>query len=206
MKMPSDWGSRDVLVGTLRTKEQRDVALGCGFYHIPADLLKDVEHITMVAIYQSRRLFGRDAGIWWYGKVKATRVVPRCKITQIPKETDIPYCVLEVERWLPLPRPVLPGEKGVIANLTTRYQLMNSRQVTELFLQNTEDYALFGKLRGLGEKRLPIWGFRFGGWRVRRFFRRIIMTGEGRTLRFTADQLRNTPCAVMEEMGRTKME
>lgn len=204
--MPSDWGGRDVLVGTLRTKEQLDVALSCGFYHIPADFLKNAEGIAYVAIYQSRRLFGKDAGIWWYGKVKATRVVPRYEITQIPKETDIPYCVLEVERWLPLPRPVLPGEKGVIANLTTRYQLMNSRQVTELFLQNTEDYALFGKLRGLGEKRLPIWGFQFGAWRVRRFFRRVIVTGEGRTLRFSADQLRYTPCAVMEEMQKAEAE
>ena len=68
--MKVDWENRDVLVGSLRSKAQLDVALRHNFYHIPASQFPESAFpIHYVAIYQSKNFFGPEAGIRYYGFV-----------------------------------------------------------------------------------------------------------------------------------------
>ena len=64
-----DWSRRDVLVGTLRSKEQLDICLEHNFYYVPAERVEKHLPIRYAAIYQTRNIFGKDAGIVYYGEV-----------------------------------------------------------------------------------------------------------------------------------------
>ena len=69
-----DWSVRDVLVGSLRDREQLKIALEHNFYHVPSRQLgEDDLPIRYVAIYQSRNIFGTEAGIRYYGEVTKLR-------------------------------------------------------------------------------------------------------------------------------------
>lgn len=193
------WEGRTVLVGALRTAEQLDVALCCGFYHIPLDLLGDAEGITHVAIYQSHRFFGNGAGIWWYGRVKKSLVLPRRAIREIPKDSDIAYLRLEVERWLPLPRPILPGAQGLVAEMTTLYQLLHSRELAQMLLEGPEEFFLYDRLWKLCRRRLSLGYGRCGPYRVRLAGRMIsLRRGRGRPVRFPAADFRTAPGKTLE--------
>lgn len=49
-----DWNKRDVLVGTLKNREQLDICLSNKFYHIPASRIEDEDlPVHYVAIYQT---------------------------------------------------------------------------------------------------------------------------------------------------------
>ena len=75
-----------VLVGALASAGQLYVSLSHNFYHTPAALVGDgYKSIKYVAIYQSRRFFGADAGVRYWGKVASARRVPRHEITEIDK-------------------------------------------------------------------------------------------------------------------------
>ncbi len=66
-----DWNVRDVLIGSVRSKEDLEVFLEQRFYSLPGRILGKVEKpIHWVALYQPRSgHFGSEAGIRWYGEV-----------------------------------------------------------------------------------------------------------------------------------------
>lgn len=194
------WGDREVLVGVLRSREQLDVVLSCGFYHIPAELLKEAEAVRWVAVYQSRRFFGSEAGIWWYGKVRRMEVLPRYRIREIPKESEVPYCRLEVERWLPMARPVLPGDEGFVCFLTTRYQLASGTNIPGLMIEDREEFRFYERLmdwagRGSGPKRYAF-PLRWGSLRLRLRRGAITVRRDGESLaELTTGELLQKPAA-----------
>lgn len=195
-RLETSWGDREVLVGSLRTKEQLNVNLGCRFYHMPADAVPDADHIRYVAIYQSRRFFGPMAGVEWYGRVKKYTLLPRNRIREIPREKDTLYCRFDVEKWIPLEKPILPKERGFVHLRTTLFQLHNSREIPELTLESPEQFRLYGRLRSLTEKDWwkPGNSFRWGACRVR--LRRgevIVSRGGQRVSAFSAAEYRLRP-------------
>lgn len=72
-----DWSCRDVLVGTLRSKEQLEVCLDHNFYYAPAERVEKHLPIRYIAIYQTINFFGKDAGIVHYGAVGNYRIASR---------------------------------------------------------------------------------------------------------------------------------
>lgn len=79
---------KNVLVGALgRTaKQQLEASLANHHYHIPLQQITDHRQLTQieyVALYQSMKQFGSEAGIRYYGRVQEWKVLHRREITYI---------------------------------------------------------------------------------------------------------------------------
>ncbi len=143
-----DWENRDVLVGSLRNKEQLEVALQYRFYHIPASQLPESAFpIHYVAIYQSKNFFGPEAGIRYYGVVTKCIPVKRNQIYELPKNSLEDYYRLEVKEWKQLGRVVAPKEFGQVRCLTNLFLLEHSTEYPELLLRSKEEYRLYTELK-----------------------------------------------------------
>lgn len=161
------WDKRDVMVGVLHDAAQLDANAAHRFYHIPAKLLAcppgDIGH---VALYQSKRLFGKAAGIRLYGRVGRCDLVPRGEIHEIPARGDPgePYFRFGVAEWETLPRPIRAvGLAPGVSVLTTLFLLRNSRNFPELYIRTLRQWELYSLLRAAaartsrngGSERIP---------------------------------------------------
>ena len=146
-----DWSIRDVMVGALSHVEQLECCKQHLFYHIPVSRLDEkVFPIRYVALYQSKRLFGRNAGIRLYGEVTKCMLVKRSDIYEIPKISDELYYRFEVKEWKILSRPIMPKEAGFgVRLLTNMFLLQHSLEVPELLISSEVEYRLYSELKRL---------------------------------------------------------
>ena len=142
-----DWSRRDVLVGTLRSRGQLDICLEHNFYYVPAERVEKHLPIRYAAIYQTRNLFGKDAGIVYYGEVGNYKVVRRSEITEIPGNSDELYYRFEIVKWDKLSRPIQPKEIGGVVLFTNLFLLEHSTYVSDLVLGSEEEYRFYTELR-----------------------------------------------------------
>jgi len=122
-----------VLIGSLSSASQLSVCLSDGFYHIPAVIAgEDYRRIEYVAIYQSRRFFGAAEGVRYYARVRTSTVLPRYKITEIPRQSNMPYVRFELDEWQTLPLPIVPKGKGITSARCTLSRLISSDNMHQL--------------------------------------------------------------------------
>jgi predicted component of viral defense system (DUF524 family) len=87
------FSKREVLVGSLKNKEQLEINLKYNFYHIPKKNINLAKNnVEYIALYQSKNKFEEDGGILWYGKIKDMKLVKRSEIHEIPKIDESLYC------------------------------------------------------------------------------------------------------------------
>ncbi len=143
----------NVLVGPLRNKAQLKVALDHGFYHMPyKNVGKKGISFKYIAIYQSVRDFGKDAGISYYGEIKQWEIVKRREITEIPRNSDELYVKFIVEEWKVLPNPIKPKEYGVRSHIyTNKHLLLNAEYLPELCIKSPEEYRLYLELKRVSD-------------------------------------------------------
>ena len=168
-----DWNQRDVLIGTMKRKEQMDACLAHRFYYVPVSTLSEGRlPIHEVALYQSKSLFGKDAGIEYYGEVLSIEKVKRCEISEIPKDSDALYYRINVKEWIRLGRKIEVKEIGVTKiAFTNHFLLKHCTQVSELFIQSEAAFRFLVELkRKTSEAALiddeNITGFEFEGYKV----------------------------------------
>ena len=143
-----DWLTRDVLVGSTRDQNQLAICLQHKFYHIPVKELRESDlPIRTVALYQSKTLFGVNAGIRYYGDVVSCTKVLRKDITEIPRDSSDLYYRLEIKEWKELQKPIKPKELGFVKLFTNRFLLEHSSEVPELNLKSEEEYRLYYELK-----------------------------------------------------------
>ncbi len=144
-----DWDVRDVLVGTLHNKDQLPVCLDHKFYYVPAANIPDKDFpIHYIAIYQSKNLFGTDAGIKYYGEVTTCSPVSRDKITETPSDNKDLYYRFDIKEWKELPKPI--AVKGVwirTLKFTNLFLLEHSSEAHELSIRSEEEYRLYTELK-----------------------------------------------------------
>ena len=108
------------------------------YYYVPAKSVTD-EALTVdfIALYQSRTLFGKDAGIRYYGRVSEARELLRKEINFPMRKGngEEKYYAFRVESWKTLPITV-----GV------RFDTVYKPRLTNIFLLEhcIESYELFG--------------------------------------------------------------
>lgn len=145
-----DWNQRDVLVGALRNRAQLDTCLKYKFYHIPASKIRDADlPIHYVAIYQSINIFGREAGIRYYGEVTKTSAVKRRDIREIPKNSDEAYYRFEIKEWKELNIPLVAKEVRDFPFFTNMFLLQHCPDVPDLHISSEEEYRLYIEVRRL---------------------------------------------------------
>lgn len=111
----ADTESADTLVGSLRNSQQLDVCLSMNFYHVPkAQLSADITKLRFVAIYQSNRFFGGNAGIRYIGRITEIKELPRKEIAEIPKNSDELYYKFIVNGWKKLDNAIKPARTTMI--------------------------------------------------------------------------------------------
>ncbi|WP_278886083.1 restriction endonuclease-like protein [Ruthenibacterium lactatiformans] len=146
-----DWSVRDVLIGTLSSRQQLNVCLNHRFYHIPAARLKDSEFpVRYVAIYQSKTLFGAEAGVQYYGEVTKCVPVRRGEITEIqarPGTENELYYRFEIKEWKHLSKPIAAKEMGFVKSFTNLFLLEHSAEMPELWIHSEEEYRLYSELK-----------------------------------------------------------
>ena len=147
-----DWNQRDVLVGALRNRAQLDTCLKYKFYHIPASKIRDADlPIHYVAIYQSINIFGREAGIRYYGEVTKTSAVKRRDIREIPKNSDEAYYRFEIKEWKELNIPLVAKEVRDFPFFTNMFLLQHCPDVPDLHISSEEEYRLYIEVRRLAD-------------------------------------------------------
>ena len=143
-----DWDTRDVLVGGLGNRRQLEINLRHRFYHIPARQIRETDlPVRTVALYQSKRLFGTNAGVRYYGDVIRCTLVRRRDISESPKESDDLYYRLDVKEWKELSKPIQPKEIPLLNLFTNRFLLEHCSEVPELKLRSEEEYRLYHELK-----------------------------------------------------------
>ena len=143
-----DWNTRDVLIGDLRSKAQLQACLEHDFYHVPVSQIKDENlPIRYIALYQSRGLFGTEAGIRYYGEVKRCTKVRRRDIHFIPSESNEWYYFMEVKEWKTLSKPIAIKERSMGRQFTNMFLLEHSSEAPELSIRTEAEYRLFSELK-----------------------------------------------------------
>ncbi len=145
---------KNVLVGVLRNTSQLGRCLRGRFYHIPTDQVPgyNLDAVKYVAIYQSKRFFGDDAGIRYYGEVESYEIVKRKSIREIKSDSEEDYVYFKISSWHELDTPVKAKEWGFVGFLTSFYLLENSEELPELFIDSKEEYKVYHALVDLVKK------------------------------------------------------
>lgn len=140
---------RNVLIGILKNKEQYAININNKFYHMPKKSVNLVKNnIKYIALYKSKNIFGEDAGITCYGKVKEINVVQRKEIAEIPKASDELYCRFEIEEWVKLPHKIISNGFSLRRSMYTTFYLLNKADtLEELCIKNKEEFRLWMELK-----------------------------------------------------------
>ena len=155
-----DYKDRCVLVGVVRNTYQFEVLLREKFYHIPISQVNECQFpVKYIAIYQSKRFFGKKAGIRYFGEVESCSTVKRCAIKEIPKDSQEKYLYFKIKRWQLLDRAIEAKDMELTAFSTTLYLLKKSYDSSELVLRNREEHLfykeLLKKVKRLVKSRTP---------------------------------------------------
>ncbi len=142
-----DYKDRCVLVGVVRNTYQFDVLLRERFYHIPISQVNECQFpVKYIAIYQSKRFFGKNAGIRYFGEVKSCSTVKRSNIHEIPKDSDEKYLYFKIKKWKLLDEAVEAREMEFTAFSTTLYLLNKSYDSAELLFRTREEHLFYREL------------------------------------------------------------
>ena len=143
-----DWRTRDVLIGDLKYGDQLGACLEGRFYYVPASQIKDEDlPIRYVALYQSKRMFGAESGIRYYGEVRKCTQRRRRDIPYRRRDSDEWYYYLEVKEWKTLSKPIAVKERGMGRQFTNLFLLEHSSEAPELGIRSEAEYRLFTELK-----------------------------------------------------------
>ena len=107
----SEYGDRCVLVGVLRNPKQFELSIRKKFYHIPINQVNECSFpVKYIALYQSKRFFGKNSGIRYVGEVESCTTVKRSKILEIPKDSDEKYLYFKIKKWVLLDKKIKAKE------------------------------------------------------------------------------------------------
>ncbi|MBQ7875168.1 MAG: hypothetical protein IJ306_08455 [Oscillospiraceae bacterium] len=141
----------EVLIGTVKNKNQFEVNFSEKFYHIPEAVVpKNMLPVEYIALYLPSGTFGDGEGcIEYYGKVAETKLVKRGEIEFIPsRNPDMTYYKFEVEEWQKLDSPIIRECGGIYAKaFTSLEKLLSAKKLSDIV--NTER-AVAKKIRNRG--------------------------------------------------------
>ncbi len=146
-----DWSCKDALVGSVASKEQFLDNIKRRYYYVPANYLNGRLPIRHIALYQSSKMFGDDAGIRYYGEVIEAKRLKRneIKFPSKHKNDDAVYYAFLVNEWKQLPKAIDVKDEGVYGpRFTNLFLLQNCTQSYELFsITSEEQYRLLYELK-----------------------------------------------------------
>ncbi|MEN8075348.1 restriction endonuclease-like protein [Clostridioides difficile] len=136
------YANRNVLVGSLRNREQLEVNLRNSFYHTKCTNVNLMEReVKYVALAQSKKSFGEDAGILYFGKVNDIELIRRSEIKELPSDSDKMYLRFNIEEWYRLSSKIqVQGYQVRKIMYTTEYLIMNAGSIEELCIKERDEF------------------------------------------------------------------
>ena len=141
-----DWSVRDVIVGTVRTKEQLQFNLNGRGYYVPARYISDNQlPIRYIALYEKD--LGSDSGIKRFGEVLTTQKIRRKRIPIPMRSNTDPeefYYYFTVRKWEQLPQVIaLQDTAKGRPRFTNKFLLDHCTKSYQLFsISSEEEYRL----------------------------------------------------------------
>ncbi len=134
--------NRNVLVGNVKGIVQLEKSLENNFYHVPKSNTNLIRNkIDYVALLQSKKYFGDESGIVYYGKIESIEEVKRSDIKEIPRNSDEIYYLIKIEHWNKLHKKIeVVGESIRRPEYTSEFLLNNSRILSELRIKTKDEY------------------------------------------------------------------
>ncbi|MCK8825396.1 restriction endonuclease-like protein [Fuchsiella alkaliacetigena] len=151
---------QNVLVGSLRNKEQLELLFEKKYYHTPCTRVNlEDRQLKYVAIYQSKKKFSKNSGVRYYGRIKNWEVKKRKEI-DIPltkANGEQPYYLFSVEEWQELDRSIKPEGYGVSGShiYTNDMLLFKAKTVPELSIKSLKEWRVWLELSRL-KKNLEV--------------------------------------------------
>ncbi|MCD4712177.1 MAG: restriction endonuclease-like protein [Clostridiales bacterium] len=149
-----DFTERNVLIGSLRNPQQLQVCLNYNFYHLP---LKNIDInnrcIRYVALSQSKKQFGQEAGIQYYGEVSKFEIVNRSEIKEIQSNSDELYVRIKIKKWEMITPKIQIRDFNVITSMYTSYFLLkNTKFISELCIKSMEEFYIWQELSRIHDR------------------------------------------------------
>lgn len=145
-----DWDKRDVLVGKVNNQEELDAFIHNNFYYIPCNKInKNDFPIHYVALYQPKNVFGDNSGVQVYGEVLRTAKMERSSIKELSSDKDELYYKFAIKEWTQLQRDIAVKERADDIMFTNMFLLQHSFNISDLRLQNEEEYRLYVEVKRL---------------------------------------------------------
>ena len=143
-----DWSVKDVMVGTVRTKEQLQFNLEKKWYYVPARFITDdVLPIRYIALHEEG--IGTESGIKVYGEVLETRRMKRSAIpTPTKSDPNEMYYCFRVREWVELDATITikDSAKGK-PRFTNKLLLDTCTESYQLFeIESEADYRLMQEI------------------------------------------------------------
>lgn len=144
-----DWSVRDVMVGTVRSKEQLDFNMDKKGYYVPAKYITDDDlPIRYIALHEEG--IGGESGIKVVGEVLTAQKLKRGKIpvSMSRNNADETYYYFTVRSWQPLDKTIAikDSSKGK-PRFTNKLLLDTCTQSYQLFeITTEEEYRLMQEL------------------------------------------------------------
>ncbi len=152
----ADWIKEEVLVGSLSSLGQWEECFKKKYYYVPVSALYENYHqVEYIAIYQSKNLFGKEAGIRYYGEVIEVSIMPRIEINNpVGRTHPNAKCYrFTIKEWKKLSSKIEFERDWVYRpRYSNSFLLHNSKSTFELFnIRSESDYRLVYELRRIQE-------------------------------------------------------
>lgn len=169
---------RNLLVVTVKSKEQLEINLKNNFYYMPvSQFLHPICDCEYLAVYQSATIFGEASGILYFGEIEDVRMVRRNEILEIPKDSDEKYLRFSV-KWKTRDHKI-KADCAVRAFAETSYEIFkNAENVSELYFRGYEEYKTFIFLKDIF-KNVKIFGNENGIYEIKADNFRLELNGFG---------------------------
>lgn len=151
-----DWSVRDVMVGTVRTKEQLQFNLNGRGYYVPARYISDNQlPIRYIALYEKD--LGSESGIKRFGEVLTTQKIRRKRIPVPMRPNADPeelYYYFTVRKWEQLPQMIaLQDTAKGRPRFTNKFLLDHCTKSYQLFaISSEEEYRLMVEINKAFDK------------------------------------------------------
>lgn len=138
---------RNMLIATVKSKEQLEINIKNNFYYMPATLLPTAPcNYEYIAVYQSHTLFGENSGIVYFGEICDAFSVRRNEIEEIYKDSNENYLRFSVN-WKEKEKKLI-ADTAVRTFLETSYRIFSEAKcVSELFVKTAEEYKIYKFLK-----------------------------------------------------------
>lgn len=149
---------RNILIGSLKRYDQLNASLDNNFYYISCSKLNlSKNHVQYIALYQSKKIFGEQSGILYYGKIKSIKVVKRSEINYKKSSSQELYYYFEIDNWEKLKKPIKRGNFKLRNFMyTTNYLIHNSSYMHELCIKSKVEFRVWEELKRITYKKNDI--------------------------------------------------